>query len=192
VADADRIGKIQRLEDENARLKLQLAQKDDQLRELGRTVQSMRGLKDDRALEKMPHADRIEIERLSGGYDDDRDGIDEGVAVYIYVYDQHGGTLRAAGSATVTLVDLSNPADAKVVGELKYTADELAKHWYGAFMTSHYTLKVPWSGNAKRPPAKNITVMVAFTDLLTGRALEAQRLVTVTGQGVPSTQSISE
>lgn len=189
VQNADRITEVQRLKDENERLKTELAQKNDQLAVQAATLAELRGMTGDRSLDKIVHVDRLAIDPLSGGYDDDRDGVDEGVVVYLSLFDQFGGTMRAAGSASVTLLNLADPKDSKVVGEVNLTAEALGKMWYGAFLTSHYTIKIPWSGGAARPPSKDITVVVTFTDLLTGRVFSDQRAVGVTGFGAVASQT---
>ncbi|MBK8270315.1 MAG: hypothetical protein IPK83_19265 [Planctomycetes bacterium] len=187
VQNAERINEVQRLKDENEQLKAELAQKNDQMAMQSATLAELRGMTGDRSLDKIVHVDRLAIDPLSGGYDDDRDGVDEGVVVYLSLFDQFGGTMRAAGSASVTLLNLADPKGSKVVGEVNLTADALAKMWYGAFLTSHYTIKIPWAGGAARPPAKDITVVVTFTDLLTGRVFTDQRVVGVTGFGAATT-----
>ncbi len=181
--DAARLTEIQRLQDENERLKVELAQKGDQLADLAGTIASLRGLEGERSIDKIVHVDRIDIDRLSGGYDSNRDGIDDGVAVYLVPFDQFGGVLRASGSATVTLLDLTDPAKPATVGELSLGVEEMEKSWYGAFLTSQYTLKIPWAAESGKPPAGQITVVVSFNDLLTGRTFTAQRVVSVTGAG---------
>lgn len=181
---ADRIAEVQRLQDENIRLKTQLANRDDQISDMAKSIAALRGLEGDKRLENLVHVDRIDIERLSGGYDENLDGVDEGVVVYLMLYDQFGGAIRAAGSAKITLLDLSDPANVRVIGDAALGHEELGKLWYGAFLTSHYTIKVPWSGGAVRPPVRNVTIVASFTDLLTGRTFEAQRAVAVTGYGV--------
>lgn len=202
-ADADRIGEIQRLRDENQRLKTELAQKNDRLAEQAGAIATLRGLEGDRSLDRVVHVAGIQIDRLSGGYDDNRDGIDDGVVVYLLLQDQFGGGIRATGSAGVTLLNLTQADKPSVIADKKFTVDELEKLWYGTFLASHYTIKLPWESagsgatvgsttqssqgeasaeaNSHRPPAREITVVVTFTDLLTGRAHTAQQVVTVTG-----------
>lgn len=186
--DANRITEIQKLKDENQRLKTELAQKNDQLATQSSTIASLRGLEGERSLDKVIHAEKVEIDRLSGGYDDNRDGIDDGVVVYLSLFDQFGGSMRATGSASITVLDLSNPRDPQVVGEVKLSSDELGKLWYGSFLTAHYTIKLPWPGGRTQPPAKDLTVVATFTDLLTGKTMTSQRVVQLTGHAQSTTQ----
>ncbi len=179
MKDSARLTKIQALEDEVAAQTRLLAQKDAQLRDQAEMIQSLQNLPGGVKLADLIHVDRIEIANLSGGYDDDGDGIDDGVRVYLQPSDQHGGALRATGKVHVRLYDLNNPPESQSVGEIKLEPQELAPLWYGRFLTSHYTLEVPWSAGAKTAPHRNITVVATFTDLLSGRSFETQTLVEV-------------
>ncbi|MFQ5410646.1 MAG: hypothetical protein ACE5EC_00045 [Phycisphaerae bacterium] len=179
MKDSARLTKIQALEDKVAAQTRLLVQKDEQLRDQAEMIQSLQNLPRGLKLADLIHVDRIDIANLSGGYDDDGDGIDDGVRVYLQPSDQHGGALRATGKVHVRLYDLNNPPESQSVGEIKLEPEELAPLWYGRFLTSHYTLKVPWSAGAKSAPHRKITVVATFTDLLSGRSFETQALVEV-------------
>ncbi len=179
--DSARLTRISELEDQVAMQAGRLAQKDGQLRDLSGTIQSLRNLDGDRAVDQLVHVNAIEIDGLSGGYDMDHDGIDEGVVVYLKPLDQFGGTLRASGLARVRLLDLAAADGAKEIGRLEMGRSDLEAGWMGRFLTSHYTLRVPWASGAKRPPTHRVTVVVSFTDLLSGRTFEAQTVVTPSG-----------
>ncbi|MBX3395817.1 MAG: hypothetical protein KF841_10660 [Phycisphaerae bacterium] len=210
LADADRINEIQRLNDENQRLKTELAQKNDQLAEQAATIATLRGLEGDRSLDRVVHVAGIRIDRLSGGYDDNRDGIDDGVVVYVLPVDQFGGPMRASGSAGVTILNLTQANKPSVILDRNFSVDELGQMWYGTFLSSHYTIKLPWESGGSdaavdrvtpagqrgassgvspaRPPAREITVVVTFTDLLTGSVHTAQQVVKVTGYAESANQ----
>ena len=176
--------RIQELEDkveDQARL---LAEKDEHLHTQAEIIQRLRELPQDGKTRNLVQVDRIQIERLSGGYDEDRNGIDEGVAVYLRMYDREGDTIKSAGTARVKLFDLANPPGQQLVGKVEVGPDELADMWYGRFLTAHYTLRVPFetTNDESRPHHPNITVLASFTDLLTGRSFEDQRVVKVKGR----------
>lgn len=182
--DARKLTELEKLQDENQRLKTELAQKSDQMAEQAKTIESLRGLEGARSLDRIVHVERVDIDRLSGGYDANRDGIDDGVAVYLTLFDQYGGAMRASGTAKVTVLDLTDPAKPKTIAESSWDEESLGKNWYGGFLTAQYTLKVAWPEGMTKPPAGQLTVILSFTDLLTGKALSAQRVVSVTGFGV--------
>ena len=174
---AERLTEIQRLQDRVASLTHRLAQQGDQLQDQARIIQSLRGLPEGRRVEDLIHVDRVEIERLSGGYDDDGDGVDEGIRVHLRLFDQFGGTLRARGLVRVKLLDLAAEPERQLVGHIALDPDGLDALWLGRFLTSHYTITVPWHEGIAAPDHRRITGLGAFTDLLAGRTFRAQRPV---------------
>ncbi|MFQ5428958.1 MAG: hypothetical protein ACE5E1_01505 [Phycisphaerae bacterium] len=176
---AERLTEIQRLQDRVASLTHRLAQQGDQLRDQAGIVQSLRSLPEGRKIEDLIHVDRIEIERLSGGYDDNGDGVDEGIRLHLRLYDQFGGTLRARGLVRVKLLDLAAEPEQQLVGHIALDPDALDALWLGRFLTSHYTITVPWHEGIASPDHRRITILVSFTDLLSGRTFEAQRPVEI-------------
>ena len=179
LEDTARLTRIQELEDQLAEKLRLLARKDEQLREQAKIVQQLRHLDGDRGLDALIHVDRIEIERFSGGFDDNGDGIDEGVRIHIRLFDQHGETMRATGSVQVKLLDVAAPSGQRDMGRMELTPQQLNALWFGRFLTKHYTVKVPWPAGVSSPPHEQITVNVVFTDLLSGRSFDAQRVVEV-------------
>jgi len=175
------IAQIQQLEDKLSEQSRLREQRDQQIAEQGRIIQDLRGLDGARRLEQLVHVARVEIERLSGGYDDDRDGVAEGVVVYLRLFDSEGDVIKAAGSAKVNVFDVSTASAPRTVCFGQWTAEQMNPLWFGALMTSHYNLRVPWPAGIRTTPSKTLTLVVQFTELLSGRTFEAQRAVDVTG-----------
>jgi len=179
LEDSARLTRIQQLEDRIEQQSRLLAGKDDQLRAQAEMIRRLRGLGKNRKIDDLIHVERIEIERLSGGYDDDHNGIDDGVTLYLRLYDQYGETMRATGSLTVRLFDLAASPDRRNLGWVELSPKKLNALWFGRFLTSHYTIKVPWAEGVKPPAHGRVTVVASFTDLLSGRSFDAQRVVDV-------------
>lgn len=177
MQDRDRSAEIQRLEDQLAEQKRLLAQKDEQLRDQAEIIQQLRKYPQNHRLEDLIHVERIEIERLSGGYDEDRDGVPDGIAVYLRLYDQQGDTVKATGRVRVKLLDLENPPDRQLLGQAELSPRELMSRWRGRFLTSHYSIKVPWAQGVQASEIRNVTVVVTFLESLSGRNFQAQRVV---------------
>jgi hypothetical protein len=172
-----RMTRIQELQDKVEEQGRLLVEREQQIADQAKQIQKLEGLTEERRLDQLVHVEKIEIERLSGGYDDDHDGIDEGVVVYLRLIDADGDTIKVAGGARVRLFDLSRPEGSRVVGELTLQPGELRPMWFGRFLTSHYTIKVPWSLGVEPTGERSITVVVSFTELLSGRVLETQKMV---------------
>lgn len=180
MQDRSELAKIQRLEDQVAEQGRLLAQKDEQLRDQAEIIQQLRNYPQSKSLEDLVHVDRIEIERLSGAYDEDRDGVPEGVAVYLRLFDRDGDTIKASGRVRVKLLDLANPPDQQLLGQIELGPKELLSRWFGRLLTSHFSIKVPWGEGVPKTGRKNVTVVVTFLESLSGRDFQAQRVVSAT------------
>ncbi len=167
------ITQIQELQDQLSRQGRQLGEKDAVINEQAAEIQHLRGLDADDRLKRLVHVDRIELQSLSGPYDDNRDGVDDGMVAYLRLIDADGDTIKAAGSATVQLFDLAAPQGGQLIGGVNLGPDELRPLWYGCLFTSHYTIRVPWKERLS-PGGSTVTMVVRFTDLLTGRSFETQ------------------
>ncbi|HVP11308.1 MAG TPA: hypothetical protein VMV94_09005 [Phycisphaerae bacterium] len=176
-----RITQIQQLQDKTQEQARLLAQKDEQLAAQSKRIQELQGLTDERSLDNLVHVASIEIDRLSDGYDDEHTGVDQGVVVYLRLLDRDGDAIKATGNVRVRLLDLAKPEGAQLVGEVSLDAAALRPLWYGRLLTYHYTIRVPWSAGAKRVEHKSITVIVDFTDLLSGKTFTTQKVVEVNG-----------
>ncbi len=174
-----RLTRIQELDDKVQKQARQLVDREEQLASAARTIQELRGLEGPRRLDRLVHVAKIEIERLSGGYDDDRDGVDDGVVAYVRPIDVDGDVVKAAGSAKVELFDVSQKSGPQSVGKVELDPEAMRKAWFSKFMGAHYRIKVPWAADAAAQERKAITVVVRFTDLLTGQSFEAQHIAEV-------------
>ncbi|MCB9855076.1 MAG: hypothetical protein H6818_05255 [Phycisphaerales bacterium] len=177
---SERVTRIQELEDKIRTQGELLSMKDAQLADQAQELRRLRKTPSSAPLDQLIHVEKIEIDRLSGGYDENRDGRPDGIRIYLRPYDQFGGYLRASGRIHVKLLDLSAPAQNQLVGEAKWDNSELADLWYGALLSSsHYTLSVPWRNPQSPPIGKTITALVTFTDMLSNRVFDAQRAIDV-------------
>ncbi len=176
---------IAELKEESAARSRQIVALESQLRTQSRQIRELMALPADQRLASIPHVVRIELAALSGGYDEQDDGIDEGIVVYLQPIDQDGDRIKAAGTATVRLVDLANPPPEQGVGTVSLGVEQLRACWYGR-ISSHFTIKVPWAGGAARAHHSPITAVVSFTEHLTGRTFGAQAAFEVTGNQNPS------
>ncbi len=169
----------QELRDKVQKQARQLVDREEQLSSAARTIQELRNLEGPRRLDRLVHVAQIDIERLSGGYDDDQDGVDDGVVVYLQPVDTDEDIIKAAGSAKVELFDVTSKPGPQSVGKVELDPDAMRKAWFSKMLATHYRIKVPWSAEAAAQAHEKITVWVRFTDLLTGQSFEAQRIVDV-------------
>lgn len=164
-------------QDQVKRLESQITDQEQTISRLQGQVAQMRGI-DPKNLDQLVVPAKIALERQSGGYDEDGKTGDDGVVLYVQVFDRDNDVIKAAGSINVTLLDLANPPDRYVIGEYRFDADKTRSLWYGRMWTHHYTVRCPWFQG--RPPAHSeITARVEFVDLLTGRKLATQGTFTI-------------
>jgi hypothetical protein len=164
-------------EERIGRLEKDLVARDDVIRRQARQIQVLQGFDNEERLAQVPHAVRIEIDPLTGGYDEDRRPGDDGVVVYLRPYDADHDVVKAGGSVRVQVLDLAAPTGAQLLSETVVDAANLRKTWYGKFLTSHYTIRCPWRAGPPLRPA--VTVRVEFLDLLSGHTFEQVRQVNV-------------
>ncbi|MCE5279133.1 MAG: hypothetical protein LLG03_14025 [Planctomycetaceae bacterium] len=167
TSDANALAKqVSQLEAQNRKLKDDIAQQNKQ-------IDTLQGLGGPSRLEKIYHVNSIELSRYTGGVDDDKKPGDDAVDVFVAPLDQQRDKIKAAGSMTVEIYDLAQPAAENLVGRYAWNADELAKHWKSGLMANFYRVRCPLP---KDRPLKHadLTIRVTFTDFLTGKQFAAQ------------------
>jgi hypothetical protein len=128
-------------------------------------------------LEKLNHVKVIKLGQYTGGADLDAQDGDDGIKVFLRPIDANGDTIKASGSLTVQLYDLAQPSDKTLIGEYKWSVDEVSKAFSGGFLTYHFTFTCPWKSGP--PKHDEITVRVEFVDYLTGKTMQVQKMCKV-------------
>lgn len=121
----------------------------------------------------------IEFGRFTRAYDgnteQDKDGYDDGVIVYLILKDKDGDVVKAAGSVEIELWDLT--AVRHIVTEVIPMSD-LQSHWLSGPLTNHYKFQLPWLNES--PPANRfLTLKLQFQEALTGRTFEEHRKIEI-------------
>ena len=154
----------------------QLAAQKAALEEANRQLAVARSISED-DLKKLFYPERLEIDKLTGGYDSDGKPGDDGVVVYLKPVDKDGDVLKIPGDITIQLYDLAAPPAQNFIGEYKVPVDQVGKLWHGKLWTNHYAIKCPWPHGPPKHP--EVTVRVLFVDYLTKRVVSAQATCTV-------------
>ena len=168
--------KISQLEDERAYLKETIADLRLQNKQLNEQFQNLANLEGKIRIELLANLERIAIDKRSGFFDKDDDGTEETLITYIKTYDDAGDVIKAAGDINLQLWDLSKKGNEALLGEWNVTAKELKQMWMGMMMTDYYRLSynVASKLNDKQ---KELTIKVKFTDYLTGKVFQQQKVV---------------
>jgi hypothetical protein len=128
-------------------------------------------------LEKLVTTYGLKVGRLTGGADfDPNQPGDEGLNIHVAPVDRTGEPIKAAGSFVVEAFDLSRSGDTRI-GRWEFPIDQVQKYWVNFLTQTNYVLPAPWQNGSPQHP--EITVKVTFTDELTGRQFEAQKVVHV-------------
>lgn len=155
-----------------SKLEEQVAAKQQVIDVMKGQVAELRSMKPEN-LEQLIVPVSIEMERLSGGYDEDGQPGDDGLVLYVRPIDRNADVVKAAGSLKIALLDLANPPDDYLLGEYLFDLNKTRELWYGRLWTSHFAVHCPW--HPDKPPAHGeITARVEFHELLTGRTLTTQ------------------
>lgn len=165
-----------RLEDQTRRasdLESRIAELEKENRLRGEQVAALQGTPP-ASRELLVRPTELELGPLTGGRNfDDKQG-DDGLRIYAVLKDAAGDRIKQAGRFEVELFDLE--AGGRRLGRWTFDEKQAAEAWNSVLTNYNYVLDVRWQNGV---PARNgLTVRVKFTDLLTGRTLDAQREVT--------------
>lgn len=176
TVSGEEYGKIQRellsTQEQVRVLQGEVAAKEQAMQMMKGQVARLREMKPEE-LEQLIVPVKIELARLSGGYERDERPGDDGIVVYVQPIDRDGHVVKAAGSLKVTLLDLANAPEQHVIGEYAFDVAQTRGLWSGRLWTSHFTVHCPWP-QGRAPAHAEITARVEFAELLTGQKLDAQ------------------
>ena len=167
---------VEKLTQEKAQLAEQIEQSKRENKQLEKQLQVLSGLPEDVRLENMYNIERITLGKLSGFFDKDNDDKRETLIVYVTPYDKEGDGVKAAGSMNVQLWDLNKPEDEALLGEWDVPPDELKKIWFKTILAVNYRLTFDISGTVENFD-EPLTAKVTFTDYLSGKVFEDQRVI---------------
>ena len=175
--DANRkTSEINTLRLEKMQLTHQIKQSGSEIKQLKNQIQVLSGLESDIRLENLYHLKKVKITRYTNLYDKDKDGKSEQLIVYIQPIDEVGDLIKAAGTVDVQLWDLNRKDGKTLLGQWHVEPDELKKLWFASIVLINYRLTFDVTDiieNYETP----LTVKVTFTDYLTGKVFEEQKVI---------------
>lgn len=168
--------KIEELTLEKTQLREQIEKSESENEQLKEQFQTLSGLPEGVRIENMYNVQRINLGRLSGFFDKDKDGKRETLIVYVTPYDKEGDGIKATGSMNVQLWDLSKPESEALLGEWNVPPDELKQTWFKTILAVNYRLTFDISDKVESFDDP-LTAKVSFTDYLSGKVFEDQRVI---------------
>jgi cell division protein FtsB len=171
------VGQVQQLSREKAQLQSQLQQSQTENERLKKQIETLSAIPKDQF--ELWFLQRIEIGRFTALYDEDKDGKKEKLIVYVQPIDQDGDTVKSAGQIDVQLWDLNKADSNALLGEWHVGPDQLRKLWLTTLLASNYRLTFDVADKAElfKSASDGLTVKVAFTDYLTGKTFQEQKVI---------------
>ena len=167
---------VETLTQDKREMMRQIKQLESDNKDLQQQIDTLHKFPDDVSFKDLYEVKSIKITKYTNLFDKDNDGKKETLIVYIQPIDQDGDIIKAAADVHVRLLDLDKDKEPVVLGRWNVTPDQLSKLWLNAFTKTHYRLTFDTSGKVPNPD-KPLTVMVTFTDYLTGKTFEEQKLI---------------
>jgi hypothetical protein len=167
---------ISALRQEKAELTRRLEQAETETGQLEKQIQVLAALPDHLKPENIYSLQRIRITRYTNFYDKDKDGKKEKLIVYVKPMDEHGDIIKAAGAVDVQLWDLNKESGEAILGKWHVKPEELKKLWFATLLTINYRLTFDITDKVDKFD-EPLTVKVAFTDYLSGRVFEEQKVI---------------
>ena len=159
------------------KLEITVSAQDNKIAQLEQAVGSFQQL-GDRRIGELYHVSSIEITSLSGGSNFDDEPGDDGVTLYVKLYDQNGHVFKAAGTLAINLYDLSDPDKPNLISHAEYDLEQTKELWFGRLLTYHYRIQCRWQ-DQNRPKGKRLLAIVTFLDYLSGTALQTQQEIEI-------------
>lgn len=130
-------------------------------------------------MDQFVKVEKIEFGKFTRAYDgdieQDPDGYDDGVIVYLILKDQYGDVIKAAGTVEIEIWDLAAGKD--IIGEVIPMSD-LQDYWLSGPLTNHYKFQLPWPKD--HPPANRfLTLKLRFQEALTGKTFEEHKKIEI-------------
>lgn len=173
---AQLLEQIDQLTEQNTELTAQAGKAESENKKLQGQVRVLSALPDQVKGENLYNLQQVKIGRYSDFFDKDHDGKKDALIVYIQPVDDHGDEIKATGTVEVQLWDLSQPDGQAMLEQWKKEPEELKTLWYATMLTINYRLTFDIT-EIVEDFDRAYTVKMKFTDYLSGRTFEDQRVI---------------
>ncbi len=167
---------INNLQNEKKQLTSQIQQEKKGNQQLQKQIKNLAGIDTQLKFSNLYDIQRIKIHKYTNLYDKDKDGKLEKLIVYIQPIDAQGDIVKSPAFVDVQLWDLNTESEKALLAEWHIPPQELKKLWFATLITINYRLTFDIADkieNFQEP----LTVKVIFTDLLTGKVFNEQRVI---------------
>jgi hypothetical protein len=168
--------KVNNLTSENNELKSEIEQKNADNEELEKRLVVLQNLPDDVKGINLYHIVDVKIQNYSGLFEKNDDGGFDSLIVRVQPIDSYGDIIKAAGSVDVELWNLNKPETQALIGKWHVGVKELKEEWVSAWGITNYRLSFDISDKIEKFD-EPLTIKMNFTDFLSGRVFQAQKVV---------------
>jgi len=168
--------KIDSLKLQNMELNQHVEQLQKQNEQLRRQNKTLAGLDPQFRYENLYDLQAVNIHNYTNLYDKDDNGSFEKLIVYVQPMDTRGDIVKAAGTVEVELWDLNQDQANAQIGQWQILPDQLQQLWFSSIASTNYRLTFDLDepiDDYDQP----LTVNVAFTDHLTGKTFQQQKVI---------------
>jgi hypothetical protein len=163
---------VAQIAEQQSDLQIRLEQTQRENEQLRKQIETLTLLPDNKKAE-MFGVKSVKIGRYTNLYDENNDGVEETLVVYVQPLDEIGDAVKAAGAANVQVWDLSKPSAEALVADWSLDTDKLKKLWVDSIALIGYRLAFDVS-KIRDKLNFPLTIKVTFTDYLSGRTFNEQ------------------
>ena len=167
---------VRALKRDKKQLQTQLNKSESEIEQFKKQAQVLSGLKPQVRLENLYNLQKIKLTRYTGLYDKNKDGKKDQLIVYLQPIDQENDIVKASGTVDVELWDLNKKDGQALLGQWHVEPGELRKLWSATMLIINYRLAFDLADKIEdlKDP---LTVKATFTDYLTGKVLQEQKII---------------
>jgi hypothetical protein len=168
--------KISELRIQQKQLSYQLQQEKDDNQKLTEQIKTLSAIKSELTLGQVYNLQSVSIGNFTNLYDKDKTGNKETITVYLKVVDKYGDEIKAPGFVEIQLWDLQRKPQKAKLKQWDISAGKLAENWYSTVISSYYRLEFVVDDIIEKFDHP-LTVKVKFTDILTGKVFNDQKVI---------------
>lgn len=170
------VEKVEKLTKLNSQLQEQVRKTYSENEQLKNQVKTLSGLSPEIRLENLYNLQDVQLTSYTNLYDRNKDLKKETLIIYLQPIDEEGDIVKASGSVDVQLWNLSKDPNQALVGQWRIEPAELKKCWFATIVTANYRLTFD-VGDIVKNSKEPFTVKIIFTDYITGKVFERQKIV---------------